>query len=260
MEKEDDSKVAFQEGGMPEPHLSRELFQASMRGEVSEKEILWIAKSHFARLCPICDAAIDEARREVRQPGMGEYRSSLLVQFLVERYATRVRWETEKAAKDVKDLLRYDRDTRLRKVNRGRTRFRGAGAARLLIAEGERLLATDPAEATHLADLAYRVLLRGPYCILDYATLSLAFAIKGRGHTILNEPEEALTAYRVVKELVWRWDDPDPEVIARLRGHGALAPDPDPEYDKDYEKLIEGRIEGKETGEKAPEDSELSRG
>lgn len=211
-----------QEGRVRDPHLTPELLQASVRGEVEDSVILRIAYLHFSRLCPICDEVIDAARREFWRGKRGIYRTSMLVKFLVDRFASRVKCEQEKALDEIKILLRYDREVRFQEVKDGKVRFRGTGVARLLIAESERQLLIDPVEATHLAELSYRVLLRDPYGMGDFRTLSLSFVAKGMGHLALGELKEARQAFELVRAVLATWEEPEPEVVTRVEALGTL--------------------------------------
>jgi tetratricopeptide (TPR) repeat protein len=124
--------------------------------------------------------------------------------------------EQRQAHRELKALLAMSQETRITKVRRALTSFRGSELARLLIAESEEQVHADPAEAYHLADLARLVLNYSPNVQGDFAPLSLALAAMANARRASGELREAEARFAHVRDVIRKWGVTAPEVNARV--------------------------------------------
>ena len=201
---------------MSDIHLSLELLVAAHRGEVPPEAISRIALQHLFSLCPPCREEMRLFRRWLEEGQAGEYARALLVPVLIEQHAPQMEKEQRQARRDLDALLALDPETRIAKVKRAHTRFRGTELARLLVSESEKQVQVDPAAAYHWADLARVVLNYSPNSQADFAPLSLALAAMANARRASGEIREAEARFGHVRDLIRKWGVTAPEVNARI--------------------------------------------
>jgi tetratricopeptide (TPR) repeat protein len=197
-------------------HLSLELLVAAHRGEVPPEAISRIALQHLFSLCPPCREEMRLFRRWLEEGQAGEYARALLVPVLIEQHGPQMEKEQRQARRDLDALLALSPETRIAKVKRAHTRFRGSELARLLVSESEKQVQADPAAAYHLADLARLVLNYSPNSQADFAPLSLALAAMANARRASGEIREAEARFGHVRDLIRKWGVTAPEVNARV--------------------------------------------
>ncbi len=201
---------------MSDIHLTRELLWAAYRGEVHPDLVSRITNQHLACLCPSCREEMLAFRRRVREGDAAELRAVRLLPSLLERYGPRLEKEHLQARRDLKVLLSLDPEHRALKVKGARTRFRGLELARLLVAESEERVQTDPDDAYHLADLARQILNQSVNLQGDFAPLVLALGAMANARRARGQLRDAEARFEHLRTVIRKWGVTDPEVTARI--------------------------------------------
>jgi tetratricopeptide (TPR) repeat protein len=120
------------------------------------------------------------------------------------------------AERDLLELLPLSSEERLRRVDRGRNRFRHPALIRMLLEESRRRLPGDPSEAYHFSDLALKVANRNPRMGSYFDFYVLAMAQMANACRVANERHRADELFAKARGVLVAHGVTDPAVVARL--------------------------------------------
>jgi tetratricopeptide (TPR) repeat protein len=146
---------------MSDIHLTRDLLEASSRGEITHHEMLQIALQHLSRHCPHCQEEILAWQRQRR----GSTPQHLLdaVAFLLRREAPEAVVERRRTIKArLRELLAMPRKDREQRVSDHPEAYGSPHLAWLLLQVSRSKIASETVEAESLAALAMSVLWQAP--------------------------------------------------------------------------------------------------
>ncbi|HMB52333.1 MAG TPA: hypothetical protein VKU40_03385 [Thermoanaerobaculia bacterium] len=158
---------------MTGPHLSPELVEMVLQGELPPRTLVTLMRHHLADLCPECRRVFAELEDGAawRPPQHAHTESCALEGYTLafERAAgqalsaaDRRAAEQSAAERDLATLLALPEQARRDRVARARSRFRSRALASLMLDECRQRLDDEPVECGALAELAHEVLLRVP--------------------------------------------------------------------------------------------------
>ena len=216
---------------MSVPHLSPELVEMVLQGELPPRTLVTLVRHHLADLCPQCRQAFAELENGaafafrarpggVHSPGcaLDGYASAFeraAGQAIAE--AGRRSFDHQAAERDLEELLALPVAERRGRLAGARRRFRSRPLAELLLAESARLVADDPAAAGELAELAHEVLLRVPGALADGVSEGLgarALAYRAEALRAAGELAPADRLFRSLRARLASFPLDDPEVHA----------------------------------------------
>lgn len=201
-------------------HLSRELLFAAFRGDLPARVMMEIALDHLENLCLPCRREIRAFYEELKDLKAGKrvasYQAALLLPSFLDAKVPWLREQQWKAKQDFRTLLAFKPDERLQKVERSRARFRGAELAKLLMAESDRHIHTDPEQAYHWADVSRLVLIHSPQLVGDFDLLALSIALMANARRAKGALREAEKHFDHVRFLIRSQGVLDLGTVARI--------------------------------------------
>lgn len=141
---------------MEDDHLTRDLYEALRRGDLSLLDFFNHAVRHLVASCPTCRAEY-EAFLAGRGPASNPELEARAALALLDRWRKRLEDLQESARRDRATLLRLVPKERSLRIQRARTRFRNPLLAELLLDDSREQFRRDPALAVHFAELAQEV-------------------------------------------------------------------------------------------------------
>lgn len=158
---------------MSGPHLSPELVEMVLQGELPPRTLVTLMRHHLADLCPQCRRVFAElANGTTWRPPQHAHSGTCALDGYASAFeraagealavADRRSGEQSAAERDLAALLALPAEARRGRLVRARRRFRSRALAALLLDECRRRLDDEPVECGDLAELAHEVLLRVP--------------------------------------------------------------------------------------------------
>ena len=142
---------------MADIHITQDMLDAVSRGELPPRVLADIGVRHLLALCPHCRGEFETWQQ--RRSGAGDSVSALrMLPVVLEEQTARLEKGEDTAERDVRDLLRLPFESRLDKIRRAFTRFRGAALAHLLLERARKQIPADPRTVYELAETAQTVL------------------------------------------------------------------------------------------------------
>jgi tetratricopeptide (TPR) repeat protein len=209
------SAVYLKEGALADIHLTRELLRAVARGDMPPRVLVEFGLQHLTSLCPACREEYLAWKRE--QSATVDYDSTFRVlPLLVERHQAEVKDKGEGVERDLRTLLRYAHSTRLAKIRRANTRFRGTLLASLLLEESKKQMAGDPQRADELAETAEVVLSRTRESpgVADLSARAAAY--RANVYRLRGNPREARKHFDFARYIIRNRGVTDPLVYAEV--------------------------------------------
>ncbi len=227
---------------MADLHLTFELLAAHDAGQITHRELIELATRHLFTLCPTCATeyrafvagledegrapapASPEASERTTRYSSDEYRRVIeAVARKASGVETAVRREEDRAAFELRELLRLPFDEALEKVRRARTRFSSVALAETLLGEVRASLPNRPRRALAFARMAETVVWRVSTDGRRLATLqaeltALALAHQGNAHRVLDDLPRAHKAFGLARLVLDKAAVTDPAVLAEIDG------------------------------------------
>lgn len=227
---------------MADLHLTFELLAAHDAGQITHRELIELATRHLFTLCPTCATeyrafvagledegraaapASPEASERTTRYSSDEYRRVIeAVARKASGVETAVRKEEDRAAFELRELLRLPFDEALEKVRRARTRFSSVALAEALLGEVRASLPDRPRRALAFARMAETVVWRVSTDGRRLATLraeltALALAHQGNAHRVLDDLPRAHKAFGLARLVLDKAAVTDPAVLAEIDG------------------------------------------
>lgn len=147
---------------MPHLHITRELLWAVLRNEVSREILEQTVVEALADSCPFCREEIAAWERERRIRPTEREGLVLALPALLQRRHQEEEAASRVAARDLRKLLTFPMEERLRKIGRSVERFRSPALVRLLLERCKQEMPADMRLAQDLARTADAVLRRVP--------------------------------------------------------------------------------------------------
>jgi len=201
---------------MDDIHLSRQILRAVEQGKLPRSFLEEIATEHLLSRCPHCRAEFDAFEAERRAGTSVLRRLFLLFAALLERFAFSAPRKLKQSEQDLQEILRLSPTERIKRIERGRNRFRGLALIKLLLDESRRCLPGRTAEAFQLADLARRIVLRSPRMPGHFDWYTLATASMGNARRAAGDLQQAGQLFLLARQVIAEHGVTDPEVVARV--------------------------------------------
>jgi tetratricopeptide (TPR) repeat protein len=218
---------------MSMPHVSPELLEMVLRGELPPRTLMTLVRYHLSDLCPECrsafeslhDGETDDMWTTRPAPSVTcHHRDSYASAF--ERAAGQALEEADRQAeervsarRDLDELLALTPAERRERVSRAHTRFRSRTLAELLLAASAARMRRDPGEAEDLARMVHEVLLRVPGALLESWSGRLtvrALAHEANARRAAGDLVEADRLFRGLRSRLASHPVDDPEVHAEI--------------------------------------------
>ncbi len=196
-------------------HLTREMLRAVSRGELPARVVTQIGLDHLLHLCPFCRQEL-QAFQEENRAGKRQGPALLALSAVVGKHASDLGASIRRAERDLKDLLPLSTEERRSKVERARARFRGRVFVRRLLAESQRRITTNPAEAYCWAELARIVAQFSPDPSGSFDLLALAAAYQANACRVSDDTQKAEQLFAHARHLAVHGGVTDLEVLARI--------------------------------------------
>jgi tetratricopeptide (TPR) repeat protein len=174
-------------------HVTRELLQAVARGDATPGVLIERGLEHLTGLCPAC--------RE---------------EHLAWKREREAKEDREGAERDFRILLRCSHPTRLAKIKRADTQFRGPLLASLLLEESKKHMVEDPQKAYELTETAETVLCRtreGPG-VADLSARTAAYM--ANMYRLSGNPREARKQFEYGRDIIRSRGVTDPLIQAEV--------------------------------------------
>jgi tetratricopeptide (TPR) repeat protein len=197
-------------------HLSRELFYAVRRGDLSQSVLDEMTIEHLLALCPHCRAEVEAMSLEHRSGPTGWSRILEVLLTLASRLSRREDLEARAARRHFQELLALPTHERAGRIERARGRFASPALVRLLLQESLRSFRTQPKDAFHFADLARKVANRNPRMPEYFDLYALATAFMANSCRAAGGLREADQYFTLVRQVIAEHGVTDLEIVARV--------------------------------------------
>jgi tetratricopeptide (TPR) repeat protein len=135
---------------------------------------------------------------------------------MLDRLVAPISRQVARAERDLLELLPLAPEERSRRIERARSRFRNPALIKLLLEESRRRLPGDPAEAYHLADLAWRVTNRNPRMVGYFDWYVLSMALMANACRVANDRPRADELFAMARRVLVEHGVTDPAIVARV--------------------------------------------
>lgn len=201
---------------MDDIHLSREILRAVKNGILPQSVVGEITTDHLLSLCPHCRAEVLALEAEGRITASFWPRIFGLLSAMLDRLVAPASRQLAQAERDLRELLPLTPEERTKRIERARSRFRSSALVRLLLEESRKRPPGDPAEAYHLADLAWRVANRNPRMQSYFEWYGLSMALMANACRVANDRRRAEELFSVARRVLVDHGVTDPAVVAQV--------------------------------------------
>lgn len=201
---------------MDDIHLSREVLRAVKNGTLPQSVVGEITTDHLLNLCPHCRAEVLALEAGGRITASFLPRIFGLLSAMLDRLVAPASRQLAQAERDLRELLPLTPEERTRRIERARNRFRSSALVRLLLEESRKRLPGNPAEAYHLADLAWRVANRNPRMQGYFEWYVLSMALMANACRVANDRRRADELFSVARRVLVEHGVTDPAVVAQV--------------------------------------------
>jgi len=217
---------------MSVPHVSPELLEMVLRGELPPRTLMTLVRYHLSDLCPECRLAFEALpggegsllQTRPAAPGPcchGEPYSSAFERAAGQaaEQADRLQDERSAAQRDLRELLDLSPEERRRRVARAHTRFRSRALAEMLLTASAGRVRSDAADAEDLAQMVHEVLLRVPGALMESWSGRLtvrALAYQANARRAAGDLVQAERLFGGVRARLASYPVDDPEVHAEI--------------------------------------------
>ena len=201
---------------MPHLHITRELLWAVLRNEVSREVLEKAVVAALGDSCPFCREEIAAWERERRvSPTEREVFLRALPPLLEQKHREEVA-AVRIAGRDLRKLLTFPLEERLKKIGRAVERFRSPMLARLLLDRCKKEMPADMRLAQELAKTADAVLRRTPDSSEVADLWARTSAYLGNAARYFDNLPEAERRFAFARSLVTNGGVTDPAVTAEI--------------------------------------------
>lgn len=201
---------------MPHLHITRELLWAVLRKEVSPQVLEKTVVEALTDACPFCREEIAAWERERRiRPAERDALLRVLPGLLEQRHLEEEA-AVGAAGRDLRKLLSFPLEERLKKIGRSVQRFRSPMLARLLLERCKQAMPADMRTAQELAKTADAVLRRTPDSPEANDLWARTAAYLGNASRRFGDLAEAERRFAFARSLVTTGGVTDPSVTAEI--------------------------------------------